>query len=118
MLACPELRPQAAAALLGSKGCPGPLLQQADGSVAPSACSERSNLTSKPAMQASRVTRIARGSGHAIPEVLALLEEHKRLAKMFQGECTSYMRTEGSGMPAVIGTCWNAGRACHALKLH
>jgi signal recognition particle subunit SRP54 len=34
---------------------------------------------------ASRVTRIARGSGHAIPEVLALLEEHKRLAKMFQG---------------------------------
>lgn len=36
-------------------------------------------------MQASRVTRIARGSGHAIPEVLALLEEHKRLAKMFQG---------------------------------
>ena len=39
-------------------------------------------------MQASRVTRIARGSGHAIPEVLALLEEHKRLAKMFQGGCT------------------------------
>lgn len=31
------------------------------------------------------MTRIARGSGHAIPEVLALLEEHKRLAKMFQG---------------------------------
>lgn len=30
--------------------------------------------------------RIARGSGHHVPEVLALLEEHKRLAKMFQGE--------------------------------
>lgn len=37
------------------------------------------------ALQASRVTRIARGSGHAVGEVLALLEEHKRLAKMFQG---------------------------------
>jgi len=31
------------------------------------------------------VTRIARGSGHAINEVMALLEEHRRLAKMFQG---------------------------------
>lgn len=36
-------------------------------------------------MQGTRVTRIARGSGHAINEVMALLEEHRRLAKMFQG---------------------------------
>ena len=31
------------------------------------------------------MTRIARGSGHHIPEVMALLEEHRRLAKLFQG---------------------------------
>lgn len=39
-------------------------------------------------LQEARVVRIARGSGHAVNEVLALLEEHRRLAKMFQGAHT------------------------------
>jgi len=30
------------------------------------------------------VVRIAKGSGHAVIEVQMLLEEHKRLAKMFK----------------------------------
>jgi Signal peptide binding domain len=86
-------------------------------------------------VQASRVTRIACGSGHAVPEVLALLEEHKRLAKMFQGGFNSRARPPAmisvkivsagaggaqvacQGCRNITSSASGTAPACHALGL-
>jgi len=46
----------------------------------------------------SRILRWARGSGSSVQDVLLLVEEYKRLAKVFQSECPEHTKAHDNAI--------------------